>query len=64
MIANAVFGPTPDEIRYFEGLPRAFEDAENTGLGAVKYQGAMVDCGMPPLAREVLAEAKRPTAQA
>ena len=36
-----------------------FEDAEKTGLGAVKYQGAMVDYAMLPLAREVLAEARR-----
>ena len=59
-IANAVFRPTAEEIAYFEGLLKAFEDAEKAGLGAVKYQGAMVDYAMLPLAREVLAEARRP----
>ena len=58
-IANAVFRPTPEEAAYFEGLLRAFEDAEKAGLGAVKYQGAMVDYAMLPLAREIVAEARR-----
>jgi citrate lyase subunit beta/citryl-CoA lyase len=58
-IANAVFRPTAEEVAYFEGLLKAFEDAEKAGLGAVKYQGAMVDYAMLPLAREVVAEARR-----
>ncbi len=58
-IANNVFRPTPEEVAYFQGLLKAFEDAEKAGLGAVKYQGAMVDYAMLPLAREVLAEAAR-----
>ena len=58
-IANAVFRPTPEEAAYFEGLLQAFEDAEKAGLGAVKYQGAMVDYAMLPLAREIVAEARR-----
>ena len=58
-IANAVFRPTPEEVAYFEGLLAAFEDAEKAGLGAVKYQGAMVDYAMLPLARDIVAEAKR-----
>lgn len=58
-IANAVFRPTPEEVAYFEGLLQAFEDAEKAGLGAVKYQGAMVDYAMLPLAREIVAESRR-----
>lgn len=58
-IANAVFRPTPEEVAYFEGLLKAFEGAEKAGLGAVKYQGAMVDYAMLPLAREIVAEAGR-----
>ncbi len=60
-IANTVFRPTADEVAYFEGLLKAFEDAEKAGLGAVKYQGAMVDYAMLPLAREIVAEARRVT---
>ena len=62
-IANAVFRPTAEEVAYFQGLLRAFEDAEKSGLGTVKYQGAMVDYAMLPLAREVLAEAARDPAR-
>jgi citrate lyase subunit beta/citryl-CoA lyase len=60
-IANAVFRPTAEEVAYFTGLLAAFEAAEKAGLGAVSYQGAMVDYAMLPLAREVLAEAARGT---
>jgi citrate lyase subunit beta/citryl-CoA lyase len=58
-IANAVFRPTADEVAWYEGLIKAFEAAEKAGLGAVKYQGAMVDYAMLPLAREVISEARR-----
>ncbi len=58
-LANAVFRPTEEEVAYFTGLLAAFEAAERAGLGAVTYQGAMVDYAMLPLAREVVAEAKR-----
>ena len=46
-------GPTAEEVAYFKGLLEAFEAAEKAGLGAVSYQGAMVDYAMLPLAREV-----------
>jgi citrate lyase subunit beta/citryl-CoA lyase len=58
-IANAVYRPTAEEVAYFKGLLAAFADAEKAGLGAVSYQGAMVDYAMLPLAQEVLAEAAR-----
>lgn len=58
-IANAVYRPTAEEVAYFTGLLEAFEAAEKAGLGAVSYQGAMVDYAMLPLAKEVLAEAER-----
>lgn len=60
-VANAVYRPTPEEVTYYQGLLAAFEAAEKAGLGAVAYQGAMVDYAMLPLAREILAEAKRNT---
>lgn len=58
-IANAVYRPTPAEVTYFEGLLEAFKAAEAAGLGAVSYQGAMVDYAMLPLAKEILADAAR-----
>jgi len=56
-IAKAVYRPTPEEREYFQGMLDAFAAAEKAGLGAVRYQGAMVDYAMLALAREVLAEA-------
>jgi len=58
-IANMVFRPTAEEVSYFKGLLAGFEAAEKVGLGAVSYQGAMVDYAMLPLAKDVLAEASR-----
>jgi citrate lyase subunit beta/citryl-CoA lyase len=58
-IANAVYRPTPEEVAYFTGLLKAFEAAEKAGLGAVSYQGAMIDYAMLPMAKEVLADAAR-----
>jgi citrate lyase subunit beta/citryl-CoA lyase len=55
-IAKAVYRPTPEERAYFQGMLDAFAVAEKAGLGAVRYQGAMVDYAMLALAREVLAE--------
>jgi len=58
-LANKVFRPTPEEVAYFSGLLAVFEEAERNGLGAVRYEGAMIDYAMLPLAREVVQEAKR-----
>ena len=58
-IANMVYRPTAEEVAYFTGLLEVFEAAEKAGLGAVSYQGAMVDYAMLPLAKEVLADAAR-----
>jgi citrate lyase subunit beta/citryl-CoA lyase len=58
-VANSVYRPTPEEVAYFTGLLEAFKAAEEAGLGAVSYQGAMVDYAMLPLAQEVLADAAK-----
>lgn len=58
-IANAVYRPTAEEVAYYKGLLEAFGAAEKAGLGAVSYQGAMIDYAMLPLAKEVLAEAEQ-----
>lgn len=58
-IANQVFSPTKEEAEYFEGLLQAFAEAERSGLGAVRYRGAMIDYAMLPFARQVVAEYAR-----
>ena len=55
-IAKEVYRATAEERAYFQGMLDAFAAAEKAGLGAVRYQGAMVDYAMLALAREVLAE--------
>jgi citrate lyase subunit beta/citryl-CoA lyase len=58
-IANDVYTPTVDEVRYFRGLLAAMREAERRGDAAVRYEGMMVDYAMMPLAEEVIREAKR-----
>ncbi len=53
-IANRVYSPTAEEAAYYQGLLDAFADAERKGLGAVRYEGAMIDYAMLPHARKVL----------
>lgn len=53
-IANRVYSPTAEEAAYYQGLLDAFGEAESKGLGAVRYQGAMIDYAMLPHARKVL----------
>lgn len=58
-IANEVFTPEKAEVEYFQGLLKAMRDAEAAGLGAVTYQGRMIDYAMLPVAEEVIREARR-----
>ncbi|MSP04687.1 MAG: CoA ester lyase [Acetobacteraceae bacterium] len=58
-IANRVMRPSTEEIAYFKGMLEAFKGAESKGLGAISYQGAMVDYAMLPVARQIVAEAER-----
>lgn len=56
---NSVFRPTEQEVAHYEGLIAALEDGHRNGHGAVQYKGAMVDLAMLPIARDVVAEARR-----
>jgi citrate lyase subunit beta / citryl-CoA lyase len=58
-IVHKVFAPTAEEAEYFRGMLVAFAEAERNGMAAVRYQGAMVDYAMLPLAREIVAEFER-----
>lgn len=49
---HRAFAPTPEEVRWAQGVVRAAEEAQRKGLGAVSYRGKMVD-------RPVVARAKR-----
>ncbi|MCR4391533.1 MAG: citrate lyase acyl carrier protein [Candidatus Acetothermia bacterium] len=54
---HEVFAPSPDEVAWARGVVEAAEAAEEQGLGAVTYQGRLVD-------RPVLLRAKRTLAMA
>lgn len=41
--ANDLFSPSQNEIEYAVKLVKAFEEAQRTGLGAVSFEGKMVD---------------------
>ena len=58
-IAHAVYSPTAEDAAYYQGMLEAFAAAERAGLGAVRYQGAMIDYAMLPHAREVVEEFAR-----
>jgi citrate lyase subunit beta / citryl-CoA lyase len=58
-IANEVYTPTVEEVRYFAGLIQAMEQAERRGDAAVSYEGAMIDYAMLPTAQEIIREAHR-----
>jgi citrate lyase subunit beta/citryl-CoA lyase len=58
-VAHKVFRPTETEVAYYQGMLDAFAAAEKQGIAAVRYDGAMVDYAMLPLAREVVADAAR-----
>lgn len=58
-IANSIFQPSAEEVDYSRGLIEALEAAQKQGVGAITYRGMMVDEAMLPLAREVVAQARR-----
>ncbi len=53
-VMHEVFSPTPEEIEYARGLVQAFRQAEQQGVGAVRYQGMMVDYANVRLAERTL----------
>lgn len=54
-IANEVFSPSKFELEFYEGMVKAFEEAEKSGAAAVVYEGMHIDYAHVKTAREVLA---------
>jgi citrate lyase subunit beta/citryl-CoA lyase len=54
-IANDVFTPTADEVARAHKIVAEIDRAEKEGLGAVRFEGAMIDIAMAAGSREVLA---------
>jgi citrate lyase subunit beta/citryl-CoA lyase len=53
-VMHRVFSPTQAEIDYARGLLAAFHAAESQGIGAVRYQGMMIDYANVRLAERTL----------
>ncbi len=41
--ANRIFSPSPEEAEYAKGVVGAFEEAQARGLGAISFEGKMID---------------------
>jgi citrate lyase subunit beta/citryl-CoA lyase len=54
-VMHAVFSPSELEVAYARGLIAAFREGEARGVGAVKYEGMMVDYANVRLAERTLA---------
>jgi len=54
-VMHEVFSPSQAELDYAHGLIAAFREAEARGIGAVKYEGMMVDYANVRLAERTLA---------
>lgn len=57
-VLHEVFTPTMDEIRHYQGLLAAMQEAERQGTAAVTYAGGMVDIAMVKTAQQMLAFAR------
>lgn len=53
-LANRVFLPSEEEVRFAHGLVDAFERAEAAGSGAVAHEGRMIDIMSVRQARDVI----------
>jgi citrate lyase beta subunit len=56
-VANAVFTPTAEEVKWAQRLVEAFEDHQQAGAGAFAWEGKMVDMPILRSARRILAQA-------
>ena len=54
-VVHEVFTPSPAEIERLRKIVAAMEDAERGGLGAVRFEGTMIDIAMINGARDTLA---------
>ncbi|GAA2420641.1 CoA ester lyase [Streptomyces coeruleofuscus] len=54
-VINEVFSPTPEELDHYTRLVAAVESAQRAGIGALTFEGRMVDEAMAETARAVLA---------
>ncbi len=42
-MVNQLFSPSPSEVEYAAKVVKAFEEAQVKGLGAISFEGRMID---------------------
>lgn len=57
-VANQVYAPSRDEVDYARKLDALYREAQEQGLGAVVYEGRMIDVALVRNARVVIAKAE------
>ncbi len=57
-IANSVFSPTQEEVERARRLDAIYKEAQAKGLGAVAYEGTMVDVALIRNARKIIEKAE------
>lgn len=58
-LAHQVFSPTAEEIEYAEKVIAAYAEAENSGVGAIQFEGKMIDYPVASSAKKLLELSKR-----
>ena len=53
-LANDVFSPSETDVARARGILKALDDAASQGLGAVQYEGKMIDVASERMARSIL----------
>jgi citrate lyase subunit beta/citryl-CoA lyase len=56
-LANQAFSPTPEEVAYARRLDAAYREAQEKGIGAIAFEGKMVDVAIVRSVRNVLQKA-------
>jgi len=57
-ITNDIFSPSPEEVTYASKVAAAFEEAQTKGLGAVSFEGKMIDYMTYKQAKDVVSLAR------
>ncbi len=60
-VVNEAYSPSVEELAYYEGMVRAYDEAVRAGRGAIIYQGEHIDLAHVRTAREIVALARGTT---
>ena len=62
-LANAVFSPSAEEVERARAMLAALDDAAARGVGAVRFEGRMIDAANERMIRALLATHDRISSQ-